>query len=376
MMRCLAAVLWQQSDTMATLRFLMRRTLRIATASSVLVCCGVSAQDQAPAMPPAQVEVATAQIRNLAPLIEVSGSVVSRNDSRIATEIEGVLTAIVDIGTAVEAGDVIAEIDSRLIGVERKRARAVVARLQADLAFREQQLKRSEELAASSLASATRVDESRAQRDRAKHELAEARAQLERADGDLVRTKIKAPFAGHVMQRLASLGEYVSVGEDIARLVDTQRKEVALRAPIALAPLIAKGDDVLVTSGPQQHTHPVRTVVPIGDEVSRMVEIRLDASDTQWLVGTPVQVSLPSAEASTAIAIPRDALVQRGGQSFIYRISDDGTAEQLVADIRTTVGLWVGVDNDIAAGDQVVVRGGERLAPGQPVAIKASNPAN
>ncbi len=85
----------------------------------VLISVGVAAaaQDDMPAMPPAKVQVATAEIRNMAPQIEVSGTVMSLNDSRIATEIEGVISWLADVGDAVDAGEVIARIDPRLMQV-------------------------------------------------------------------------------------------------------------------------------------------------------------------------------------------------------------------------------------------------------------------
>jgi hypothetical protein len=109
--------------------------------------------------------------------------------------------------------------------------------------------------------------------------------------------------------------------------------------------------------------------VPVGDAVSRMVEIRLSAKEGDWLVGSAVQVSLPSDSPVTAVAVPRDALVERGGQSFVYKVSEDGRAEQVLANVRSIVGLWVAVADGIAPGDRVIVRGAERLGPGQPVEI-------
>jgi hypothetical protein len=126
---------------------------------------------------------------------------------------------------------------------------------------------------------------------------------------------------------------------------------------------------VRVRNGGIERLHPIRAVVPVGDAVSRMVEIRLSAVDGDWLVGTPVQVSLPSDTPVTTVAVPRDALVERGGESFVFKVTDAGTAEQINANIQSTVGLWVGIANGIDPGDQVIIRGGERLAPGQPVEI-------
>jgi RND family efflux transporter MFP subunit len=309
----------------------------------------------------------------MAPVSEVPGNVVSLNDARVATEIEGVLTWIADVGAAVEAGDVIARIDPRLPRIAVVRAKASVARLEADLRYREQQLKRAEELARSNNVSATLLDESRAERDRALNELVDARAELEQATGDLERTQVRAAFAGHVVERLASVGEYLAVGEVVIRIVDTHRKEITLPAPISLAAFLDPGLEVRARNAGVERLHKVRTVVPVGDAVSRMVEVRLEASDSDWLVGSPVQVSLPAGRPQNATAVPRDALVQRGGQSFVYRVTDDGAAEQVAVEVHQTVGLWVATGDNIRAGDRVVIRGAERLMPGQPVEVLATD---
>jgi RND family efflux transporter MFP subunit len=211
------------------------------------------------------------------------------------------------------------------------------------------------------------LDEARAQRDQAQHSLTDARAALERAQADLARTEIRAPFAGHVTARLASVGEFVNVGEDVLRLVDTHRIEISLPASIALTRYIKPGMRVPVRYGDVEREHAVRTVVPVGDAVSRMVEVRLSASDSEWLVGTPVQVSLPSDAAISTVAVPRDALVERGGQAYVYKVKQDGTAEQVTVQISAIVGLWVGVAGGISEGERVIVRGAERLSPGQAV---------
>lgn len=345
----------------------MRYTAFIAAAGLSIVSQAWS-QDM-PAFPPAQVEVASAELRNMAPVIEVSGTVISLNDSRIAAEVEGVLTWMADVGDVVDAGDVIARIDPRLMQVALAQARASVARLEADLRYREQVLTRSEELAVNNNVSANLLDESRAQRDQALHQLADARAELERATGDFGRTKIRAAFAGHIVERLASVGEYIGVGDQVVRLVDTYRKEIALPVPMALTAFLQPGLKVRIKTGNTEREHEIRTVVPVGDAVSRMVEVRLKASDSDLLVGAPVQASLPTSDPVRAVAVPRDALVERGGGAHLFKVNDDGTAEQVTANVQSTVGLWVAINGGIAPGDRVVVRGAERLMPGQAVQI-------
>jgi len=348
----------------------MNRSLQtLFGVAALLVGATAPAQDEGFAFPPARVEVAVAELREMAPVVEVPGTVVSKNDSRVAAEVQGVLVWLAEVGDAVAEGGTIARIDPRLMQVEVKRARASVGSLQADYDYRERQLVRTEELAAKNSASATLLDEAKALRDQAVHALADSRAQLERAEGDLKRTEIRAAFSGHVTERLASVGEFIDVGEDVIRLVDTRRIEISLPAPLALTPFVEAGQLLQVRNDGVEREHPIRTVVPVGDAVSRMVEIRLSADGGDWLVGSPVQVSLPSAETVSMVAVPRDALVERGGAAYIYKVMDDGTAKQVVADLQMIVGLWVGFSDGIEVGDKVIIRGAERLMDGQAIDV-------
>ena len=159
---------------------MIKRCNNLADCALLLLCTlalpALGQEDGGFAFPPARVEVATAQLRDLAPTVDVSGTVVSLNDSRIASEVEGVLAWLANVGDAVDKGDVIARIDPRLIRIEVTRAEANVERLKADFEYRQRQLERTEELAAKNSASKTLLDEARAQRDQAQHLLADSRA--------------------------------------------------------------------------------------------------------------------------------------------------------------------------------------------------------
>lgn len=322
-----------------------------------------------PQMPPAQVQVALAEERLMAPQIDVTGTVISLNDSRIATEVEGKLTMISNVGAYLEAGDVIATIDDRLLSVALRQARAALARLEADMVFRTEEVNRFQDLAARNNASQSRLQEVIAQRSMLEQDIEDARARVERAEGDLALAQIRAPFPGTVVERLANAGEYLNVGANVVRFVDTKDLEVTIPAPIAVLPYLKEGAEVAVRSGETTHNLSIRTVVPVGDMVSRMVEVRLAASDAGWIIGTPVTVSLPRANARTGIAVPRDAVVLKGGAMFFFKVNGNNVAERIDADLRNAIGLWVPVESGVAVGDRIVVRGAERLQPGQNVVV-------
>ena len=113
-------------------------------------------------------------------------------------------------------------------------------------------------------------------------------------------------------------------------------------------------------------------MIPVGDERSRMIEIRVAVSEPEWVIGSAVRVALPSSEVRELVSIPRDALVLRGSEMFVYRVTAESTAERV--DVTTGVGRGdhVEVTGNVAAGDELVIRGAERLRPGQALNVARS----
>jgi len=317
------------------------------------------AEAQAPQMPPAQVKTVKAEKRLLAPQVEVPGTVISRNDSRISAEVSGRITWIAEVGDAVKKGEVIARIDDTTYRAEAKR-------LDAEFTARSNQLKRVEELAAAQFSSQSTLDQAISDRDGAEAELVQARHNLDR-------TQIRAPFAGVIVARPGQLGEVVAPGTQVARLVDTQNLEISARVPISYSPFLTGLKSVFVTDGANRHTLPVRTVVPVGDERSRMMEIRVGMNGSGWVVGTAVKVEVPSGAAKEVVAVPRDALILRPGAIYVFTVDSEGNAKRSTVKVGGASGEFVEIIGDVAPGAAVVVRGGERLNEGQKVAEVADN---
>lgn len=337
--------------------------------STLLLAPSLSLAQDPPPTPAAPVEVQEAQRDLFAATLWVSGTVVSLNDARIAAETDGRITWVARDGSRIDQGQPVARIDAGDLQLELADSEALLGSLQAREAFLDSTLARLQRLAADSNAAATQVDEAQSQLDITRQDIKRAEVAIQQIRRRISQTEVLAPFTGVVAQRLVQLGEFVNRGTQVARLVDTDAREIRAQAPLSVAGWIREGMEVAVRHQEIESLSPVNHVIPVGDQRSRMFEVRIAAEDPAWIVGSPVRVALPNSEARELVAIPRDALVLRGTDIFIMRVREDNTVERV--DVRTGIGLggFVEVLGDVAHGDRVVIRGGERLQPGQAVRI-------
>ena len=138
--------------------------------------------------------------------------------------------------------------------------------------------------------------------------------------------------------------------------------------PAAERPVVEVGT-VSVRDHGVEKSGRVRTVVPVGDDRSRQFEVRVTLPSPEWLVGTPIEVSLPSAAVRTAVTVPRDALVIRQNHAYVLRLTRTDTVEELDVTPGAGIADVVEVRGPLAEGDRLVIRGGERLAAGQAVRV-------
>lgn len=362
---------------------MQRRMMIFSAGAAALVIAGVSAffygesvgaatDGDGRAMegpPPASVAVARIEARNIAPRAEAPGSVVSLRDSLIAAATSGKFTWVADVGVEVEEGEVIARIDQADALFARDNNLAEVRRLRARATYLDSVYGRFADLGEESGESEVSLEEMRTNRDEAAQSLAQAEVALRRAETELERTEVRAPFAGRVVSQESQIGEFASPGAGIVRLVDTNGLEVTARAPAALARNLDPGDPVTVSYGAESVEAELRAVVPVGDERSRMLELRLALPNSDWYIGSAVRVSLPAAAARTVTAAPRDALVLRADRISVFVIDEGDIARRVTVELGDAEGDFIEIIGDVEPGESVVIRGGERLRDGQPVTI-------
>ncbi|NNF51218.1 MAG: efflux RND transporter periplasmic adaptor subunit [Gammaproteobacteria bacterium] len=324
--------------------------------------------------PPAAVRIAEARIAELAPTIEVPGTVASRFDARLAAEVSGRLITVADIGEMVEEGGIVAGIDDTNYRLQKAESEGEVARSQSRIAFLAREARRLEKLAAQNVAAKSQLDATESDLQVARKELEIARARLGLAEVELNVTKIKAPFSGVVSERFKFRGERVSAGDTVVRLVNQEAIEVVARAPLSSVSYVEVGDELALFNDRLRSQGMVRTLVPVGDPRSHMFEMRIDIPAADWRIGETVRVVVPSQAREARLAVPRDALVLRRDSTSVYRVTSDNMAERIEVATGVSSGGWVAVSGDLREGDRIIIRGAERLRPGQPVSILGGDP--
>jgi RND family efflux transporter MFP subunit len=324
----------------------------------------------APALP--SVVAVTIHLTRLAPQIALAGTVVSRNDSHLAADVDGRVAWVADVGAVVASGDVVARLDDTVASTQLASDKANVTRLAAQLRFDRAQAERMDNLFSQNAIAKSTRDQAIATRDVDAGALSQAQAALAKSQFQFDHDQIRAPFAGRVVARLANPGEYATAGKEIVRLVDIQSLEVSAQAPIEATQFLREGMPLgtLIESRPLNA--PIRAIVPVGDQLSRTVELRISLSPGSALVGDSAKVMIPSAAPRNVIAVPRDALLLREDATYLFKLDRRNTALRVAVETGSVDGNLVEVHGPLTEGERVIVRGAEHLEAGQKVRPVAS----
>ena len=278
-----------------------------------------------------------------------------------------------EVGQAVKKNQELARLDLAPLRNARAAARAQLADVDARLAqltrdvARERRLVKAGAGRRESLEKLTSgVSATQAARAQAEAGLAEAQRQLNEA-------RLRAPFAGTIIQVMLEPGEFARPGVPIVVLSAEDQLEVEVQVPEA------------VRSGLRMKA-PVKVRLPLaGGHVlpGEVTQLGRGASGPGQLF--PVVVRIPGSDkvapgytaelvfdvtTADAAMVPVAAVADPGGQApFVFRVTE-GKAEKVPVEVVRLVGDNVTVQSTLTVGDQVVVRGHISLLAGEPVEVE------
>jgi multidrug efflux system membrane fusion protein len=303
-----------------------------------------------------EVQVARAAPENVERSIKLFGQTAPARIVEIKAETTGRVVATgAARGGQVAEGAVLLRLDDSDRSARLAQARAVLR--QRELEFAGQQ-----RLKPQGYISDAKFAESLAQ-------LETARAELRRADIDVARMTIRAPFGGALQDREVEIGDYVSPGTRVATVVDNRRLVVsasvaenqiaAIRTGLAGAALLANGRVV---------TGQVRYVAPVADTRTRTfgVELEIANADGSLPAGMTAEVEIPTGTVAAVRLSPAVLTLDEQGVVGVKIVDRAGRVQFVPAQVvrSATDGVWVTGLPDAA---QVITVGQGFVRPGQAV---------
>jgi RND family efflux transporter MFP subunit len=406
--------------------------LSIAALCAACASCGGSraqsnAKASASATPaaPQAVDVSTAPAisRDLPRYVEATGSLAGDEQTDVAPTVGGRVVSVgVDLGSYVQKGQVIAQLDSGDAQLRLEQSRAALQ--QAESAVRqaeahiglapgerfdparvaevkaakaaydlaEKNLARFEKLLESGDVSRSAYDQQRAQRDQLREQYQAlitqanqsyaavqtaraasqaARVQVSQAEKGVRDVTVYSPISGYVVERPADVGEYVSTSSKVATVVRTNPLRVRIDIPEQAISTVRPGQSVSVSVS----TYPDRAfagrVARVSPNVSAQsrtltVEAEVDNGESLLKPGQFATIRILMPQTDPAVLVPARAVRTDGTTARVFVVKDGFAHERLVGAGRQE-GDLVEVKGDVQAGELVATSNVEQLADGVPV---------
>nr|MCU0982473.1 efflux RND transporter periplasmic adaptor subunit [Pirellulaceae bacterium] len=199
---------------------------------------------------------------------------------------------------------------------------------------------------------------------------------------------VRAPFDGYVTAKHTEDGAWIKQGEPVVELVAVDPVEVSVLVPEEFIASLRPGMPASVqldAMAAQLMDAEISRIVPQADVRSRSFPVKLvisnprDASGHALKAGMLARVTLAVAPPKMALLVPKDALVLGGTTPLVYVVANDPRTRQMIAaPVSVQLGAADGgemqVLGDLKPGQDVIVRGNERIMPGAPVVVADEPP--
>jgi len=346
----------------------IRSTIRGLLLLPLLLACGATDDGEELGAPP--VVIASVELRDLEERIDATGELVAKEEAQIASEVSGRITEIlVDEGEAVEAGQVLLEIDPERRNLELADARAGLAEAGAALGEQKRDYGRAKTLHERGIASDADLDQAETALVLAGSRAEAARARVGVAERAVRDASVRAPFAGLIARREVSRGEFVNVGQPLFELVALDPVEVEFHLSERDSSRVAIGQEVRVSVAPfpQETFRGVVTVVsPTIDVRTRTLRVKaqIDNPDGRLRPGLFARADLGIAIREGILLVPEEAILLRSDGSVVFRHGEENRVERVIVETGEHRGNRVEITHGLASGDQVVTRGQTGLIDG------------
>ena len=304
--------------------------------------------------------------------ITASGPLGAKRDQPIGIAGVGgkVVRVLVDAGSWVRAGRVLAVVDRSVQAEQAAQLAAQVDAARANAALAQANYERAVALQGRGFVSKAEIESKKATRDAASAQVRVAQAQLGATRAEIGRLNVTAPASGLILARSVEVGQIVGQGSGaLFRLAEGGQME--MRAQISqqdlAAVLVGMPATVRPVGSDRTYGGSVWQVSPIIDPQSRLGEVRVSVPyGPEMRPGGFAEVRI-TAGTTTAPMLPQSAVLSDEKGNYVYIIDKKNEVERRDIKIGAVSEQGVAIAEGLSGNEAVVLSAGPFLNPGQKV---------
>ncbi|HEY7959510.1 MAG TPA: efflux RND transporter periplasmic adaptor subunit [Sphingomicrobium sp.] len=305
-------------------------------------------------------------------VVTASGPLGAKRDQPVGIAGSGgrVIRVLVDAGSWVRAGQVLAVIDRSVQAEQAAQQAAQIAAAKANAELAQSDYDRAIALQGRGFISKAEIDAKKAARDAAFAQVRVTQAQLAGTRAQIGQLNVVAPTAGLVLARNVELGQIVSPGSGaLFRLAEGG--EMEMKAQLAQQDLafVHVGMPATVTPVGSETSSAgnVWQVAPVIDPQSRLGEVRISIPYSSAIKPGGFAEAKITAGSTTAPLLPQSAVLSDDKGNYVYIINGKNEVERRNIQIGTVNDQGVTIASGLSGNEAVVLSAGPFLNPGQKV---------
>src|SRR4051794_10743307 len=305
-------------------------------------------------------------------VVTASGPLGAKRDQPVGIAGTGgrVIRVLVDAGSWVRAGQVLAVVDRSVQAQQAAQQAAQIEAAKANAALAQANYERAIALQGRGFVSKAEIDSKRAERDAAYAQVRVTQAQLGATRAQIGQLNVVAPAAGLILARNVEVGQVVSPGSgSLFRLAEGGQMEMRAQLSQQALAYVHVGMPAQVTpvGSDRSFTGNVWQVAPVIDPQSRLGDVRIAVPfDPSMRPGGFAEARI-TAGTTTAPLLPQSAVLSDDRGNYVYVINGKNEVERRDIKIGTVEDNGVTVASGLSGTERVVLSAGPFLNPGQKV---------
>lgn len=190
----------------------------------------------------------------------------------------------------------------------------------------------------------------------------------------LSKTQLRAPISGTVISKMSSIGQLTSVGTPVYRIGNIESLKVVLPVPDREISAWKEGDSVTLSVYGKTREGKVTKLFPSTNQSTGTIGVEVTVANPQhdWFAGQVVKATRPL-ESKEGIFLPVEAVISRGEEKPSVFVVTNNKAVKTSVTIGELIGNQLEITSGLQTGQQVVVKGVDRLFDGDPIEITGGN---